>query len=371
MGASLPAHPTGVPAELGVAQTSRPRHAEYAEAEEPLREGLELTRRLGEPFGVATALCSLGRAASAQGRMDQAGECYDEALQVARHAGAGAVVPFALHGLAELAHARGDLSNADALFQEAIIMARRERRSPAAMLGGLARVEAARGATERAANLFEESADLARRGGQAHVLATVLHDWGVLVRKQGKTQQAGALQVESLRVGHQIRNWVRVMLSLEGLAALAADTRRFEVAARLFAAADRLAQEHSHRGPSRYDAEREAAGHALGPERFERATQEGAGLSLADAVSYASRHPVPRDPSATGWSALSEVERQVIALVAEHMTNVEIGERLFISPRTASTHLSRIYAKLGISSRRELARQAREPHGPKNTVAST
>jgi len=50
----------------------------------------------------------------------------------------------------------------------------------------------------------------------------------------------------------------------------------------------------------------------------------------------------------------------VVALVTDGLTDAEIGERLFISTRTVSNHLSRIYARLRIASRRELARLARQ-----------
>ena len=39
----------------------------------------------------------------------------------------------------------------------------------------------------------------------------------------------------------------------------------------------------------------------------------------------------------------------------EGLSNREIGQKLFVSPRTVSTHLYRIYPKLGISARGELA----------------
>jgi len=41
-------------------------------------------------------------------------------------------------------------------------------------------------------------------------------------------------------------------------------------------------------------------------------------------------------------------------VVAEHLTNPQIAERLFVSRGTVKTHLSHIYSKLGISSRAEL-----------------
>jgi DNA-binding CsgD family transcriptional regulator len=61
----------------------------------------------------------------------------------------------------------------------------------------------------------------------------------------------------------------------------------------------------------------------------------------------------PRDP----WG-LSEREREVLALVATGRTNAEIGASLFISPKTASVHVTHILDKLGVSSRTEAALRA-------------
>ncbi|MGH1562787.1 helix-turn-helix transcriptional regulator [Mumia sp. DW29H23] len=56
---------------------------------------------------------------------------------------------------------------------------------------------------------------------------------------------------------------------------------------------------------------------------------------------------------------LTERERQVLELVAEGLTNGQVAERLFISPKTASVHVSAILRKLGVSSRTEAAVKAR------------
>ncbi len=48
---------------------------------------------------------------------------------------------------------------------------------------------------------------------------------------------------------------------------------------------------------------------------------------------------------------LTEREAEVRALVAEGLSNQDIAERLFISPKTASVHVSNIYGKLGVESR--------------------
>jgi DNA-binding NarL/FixJ family response regulator len=52
--------------------------------------------------------------------------------------------------------------------------------------------------------------------------------------------------------------------------------------------------------------------------------------------------------------ALTEREREVMALVAEGLTNAEIAERLFVSPATAKTHVSRAMVKLGVRDRAQM-----------------
>lgn len=49
-------------------------------------------------------------------------------------------------------------------------------------------------------------------------------------------------------------------------------------------------------------------------------------------------------------------------LVADGLSNPQIGERLFISRRTVQAHLAHMFAKLGISSRAQLAAQVARRH---------
>ena len=56
-----------------------------------------------------------------------------------------------------------------------------------------------------------------------------------------------------------------------------------------------------------------------------------------------------------GEGELTAREREVAALVADGLTNAELARRLYISPKTAAVHVSNILAKLGMSSRTEVA----------------
>jgi DNA-binding NarL/FixJ family response regulator len=58
---------------------------------------------------------------------------------------------------------------------------------------------------------------------------------------------------------------------------------------------------------------------------------------------------------------LTEREADVLRLLSEARTNREIGEALFISPKTASVHVSSIMRKLGVRRRADAARVARKP----------
>ncbi|CCK28846.1 transcriptional regulator [Streptomyces davaonensis JCM 4913] len=59
-------------------------------------------------------------------------------------------------------------------------------------------------------------------------------------------------------------------------------------------------------------------------------------------------------PASDALNDLSAQQQQIVRLAAEGMTNREIGERLFLSPRTVGHHLYRVFPKLGITSRHQL-----------------
>jgi len=116
---------------------------------------------------------------------------------------------------------------------------------------------------------------------------------------------------------------------------------RLERARALVAAGDRAAAPDAA-------AEAAAVAEALGHDRLRRRTAEfidAAGLSRTSS----------RAAHVTESVELTAREQQVLDLIAEGLSNRQIGERLFISGKTASVHVSAILRKLGVSSRTEAA----------------
>jgi DNA-binding CsgD family transcriptional regulator len=75
----------------------------------------------------------------------------------------------------------------------------------------------------------------------------------------------------------------------------------------------------------------------------------------AAALAAQARLVTAAPPEVDAIVALTPRERQVLELVAEGLTNPQIGRRLFISPKTASVHVSAILAKIGAANRAEAA----------------
>ena len=73
-----------------------------------------------------------------------------------------------------------------------------------------------------------------------------------------------------------------------------------------------------------------------------------------------------------GWASLTPAEHAVAGLVAEGLSNPQIGERLYISRRTVQTHLAHMFAKLDIATRAQLAADVTRHRGsePADTADS-
>lgn len=73
--------------------------------------------------------------------------------------------------------------------------------------------------------------------------------------------------------------------------------------------------------------------------------------AVADAMLRGLGHHVPARPDRTGPDAITEREREILALVAEGLTDPQIAQRLVLSPHTVHRHIANARVKLGVRSR--------------------
>jgi DNA-binding CsgD family transcriptional regulator len=88
-------------------------------------------------------------------------------------------------------------------------------------------------------------------------------------------------------------------------------------------------------------------------EAFERLDARGWATRAQDELEASGQTIRPRD--AWDEESLTAQEQRIAALAASGATNREVAARLFLSPKTVETHLSRVYRKLDVRSRTELA----------------
>jgi predicted ATPase/class 3 adenylate cyclase/DNA-binding CsgD family transcriptional regulator len=147
--------------------------------------------------------------------------------------------------------------------------------------------------------------------------------------------------------------------SVDALSRCDAALGRAETSARLAGAVARFEREKGLVAPPCLvrlrESARSSAAAAIGDDEWARLFAEGEGLDLVAAAEYALRSHASPVTERSGWEALTPTERQVTALAADGLTNPQIGKQLLMSPETVKTHLSRSFAKLGVSRRNQLA----------------
>ncbi len=202
----------------------------------------------------------------------------------------------------------------------------------------------------------------AKSGRNEYLEATAHHLLGRVALERGEAIKAEEHLHDALSIATRRDFRLQTLNSLESLARVAAQSSSPAEAARLLAAM-RSAREQS--GVVRWPQEPEVWARVeedvraeLGDDAFATSWEEGTALGLDAAVGYATRARGKRTRPLHGWESLTPTELEVVRHTVGGMTNPEIGERMFISRHTVKTHLSHIFAKLGISSRTELATEA-------------
>jgi predicted ATPase/class 3 adenylate cyclase/DNA-binding CsgD family transcriptional regulator len=179
---------------------------------------------------------------------------------------------------------------------------------------------------------------------------------------QDEPDQAERDAHDALACAAEVEAYLVIPDILECLGTLGVDAGSHREAARLFGAAHGIRQRMGSVRFKIYDAGYEASVAALrdavGQNDFDSAWAEGSALSAEEAIAYAQRGWGQRKRPTSGWASLTPSERDVVRLVSEGLANTDIATRLFVSPRTIQSHLTHVYAKLGLTSRVQLAQEA-------------
>ena len=267
---------------------------------------------------------------------------------------------------ARLAAARGDTAAAVGALRRSVDGGRRIGivfMVPTA-LAALACMAAIAGDESTAADAVADARAALGGRRQAITAAALGYAEGIMAWHRGELADAERMVREATLQWHRGSDRTDACDGIELLGVLAAARERFPDAARLLAAAAAARRPLQYLAPG-FTANRDAAARAasqardaLGEDRFTQAQKEGQGLTLDNAVAYATRKGGGRKRPATGWASLTPAEREVVRLVSEGLRNDAIARRLFITPGTVKVHLTHIFAKLGITTRAELAAQA-------------
>jgi predicted ATPase/DNA-binding CsgD family transcriptional regulator len=315
------------------------RQGDYAAALALLDEGLALSRELGDKSAIAVAQQFRGLVRHAQRDFAEAIADLEESLALSQELGDDARVSGTLQYLADMAYEQGDL--------------------------------------ERATSLYEACLTLARERGNAHNVGSSSRGLGIVALARDDLERAIPLIEDALARSYELRDKKCTPMSIEALARVAVKQGRVERAARLFGAAQGLRDAIS---VALYPAERAdheralaAVRAALSDQRFTRAWAEGQAMTLDRTTEYAlasedTGASAPRELLAHDQrTRLTPREREVVALIAQGLTNSQIAAELVLSVRTVERHIENIYEKVGV--RGKAARAAVATYGLRHRQA--
>ena len=328
------------------------------------------------PAVLAEVLHGAGSLALSQADDGRAAELFERALALRRVAGDAPGTANTLRRLGALALRRGDPERAERLLTESLALycAAANGRGIALVQGNLGMLARARGDHDRAAVLLAEGLAFFRAAGDREYAAYRLTALGDLALTRGDLARAAACFGEGLALLRELGDRHGTVDGLAGVAAVAAACGRWQPAARLRGAAEGLREAlgAAPSPPARAEHERAVADlrARLGEAAFAEAWTMGRALAidqaaaeavtLADELAAAPSAAPSSPPTPILPAGLTARETEVLRLVAQGLTNAQIGERLFVSPRTVNAHLTTIFRKIDVTSRAAATRFALE-----------
>jgi len=272
----------------------------------------------------------------------------------------------ALNTLGILASHAGHLDEALGHFKEAAAIAQRagSRRGVASGLGNAALIESAQGDHTSAQQHVAAALDVARELRDRHLFANILDTVARINFRVGRLKTAADQWREAISISAEFEDGMNIADCLEGCALLAMAAKDAARAVTLVAAADairaRYGAERTAEWAVEVDESQALAVAKLGAKSTETARNLGASMTLREAVGFALGADTKR---AGGSNPLTDREAEVARLIAEGMTNAEVGARLGISERTVDAHVEHIRNKLGLRSRTQIAVWSKERLG--------
>ena len=343
---------------------------------EEVLEGGDLPGDGVYPARRAQANLIIGTYAWSEGDLTSALPALEEGLRLSRETddARGQAIGLMLLGLVDAAERNGERSRER--FEESLRLFRTagesEKWGEAHTLAYLGLAPLLNGEPGPARQCFEEGLTAARAAGDRIAAHQALYKLGLLALAERNLDRANEYLREGLSLADEVRDVINAPYFVKSLGQVAGLRGQASFAVRLLGAAE-TALRATGSAPYRYIPDQvlqdrifAVARDALGEAAFDEEWRRGRAMTLQAAVEYALQPPpepteVSTSPPATAYPAgLSAREVEVLKLVARGMTDPQIAEELYISPRTVNAHLRSVYHKIGSSTRAEATRFALE-----------
>ncbi len=347
-------------ANLGMSARS---DGDYDQATGHLSTCLELCRDLNDRQGIGRSLYRLAHLKREQGQFDEAHSLIDESLRYFRDLGDRSGEAAAVLSLGDIARDVGEVEAVRAQCSESLGMFRDlgEMWGAGYSLYNLGLASLFDGSLDDARSRVSESIEIFRDLENTPSLAEARTGLGRVALKQANLTEAGENFVEAINIALRVGPRLLIATSLEGMACASAMTGDAQSCAMLAGAATSLREEIAAPLPPsarvELDEALKLARSRLGEAIFNEVWEEGNALPATDAISLA--RSIRFAPVSIGNETDSEApsvhltqrEREVLSLMASGMTDRQIAEALFISPRTVHRHIAGLYEKLGVHTR--------------------